>query len=105
MAGKQPVGDCIEWLGSLDVAPGGGESFRIVEERVLAALDRVLTAHAGKTIAIVSHVTPIKTLVAHALEAPLLSGVEVVVESRSEDHRENLLARLRESGYEVEELN
>jgi broad specificity phosphatase PhoE/ribonuclease HI len=65
--------DLEAWLGSLDIAPGGGESFRIVEERVLAALDRVLTTHAGKTVAIVSHVTPIKTLVAHALEAPLLS--------------------------------
>jgi broad specificity phosphatase PhoE/ribonuclease HI len=65
--------DLEAWLGSLDIAPGGGESFRIVEERVLAALDRVLTTHAGKTVAIVSHVTPIKTLVARALEAPLLS--------------------------------
>ena len=65
--------DLEEWLGSVDVAPGGGESFRVVEERVLAALDRVLTTHAGRTVAIVSHVTPIKTLVAHALEAPLLS--------------------------------
>lgn len=65
--------DLDRWLGSLDDAPHGGESFRTVEERVLAALDRVLTSHAGKTVAIVSHVTPIKTLVAHALEAPLLS--------------------------------
>lgn len=65
--------DLDEWLGSLEVAPGGGESFKAVEERVLSALERVLTTHAGKTVAIVSHVTPIKTLVAHALEAPLLS--------------------------------
>jgi probable phosphoglycerate mutase len=65
--------DLEEWLGSLEVAPGGGESFKTVEERVHAALERVLTTHAGKTVAIVSHVTPIKTLVAHALEAPLLS--------------------------------
>ena len=61
------------WLGSLDHAPGGGESFRAVEERVLAARDRVIAEHKGKTIVVVSHVTPIKTLVAHALEAPLLS--------------------------------
>ncbi len=61
------------WLGSLDHAPGGGESFRAVEERVLAARDRVIAEHKGKTIVVVSHVTPIKTLVAHALDAPLLS--------------------------------
>jgi ribonuclease H / adenosylcobalamin/alpha-ribazole phosphatase len=61
------------WLGSLDHAPGGGESFRAVEKRVLAARDRVVSAHSGKTIVVMSHVTPIKTLVAHALDAPLLS--------------------------------
>jgi broad specificity phosphatase PhoE/ribonuclease HI len=59
------------WLGSLDVAAGGGESFRVVEERVLGGLQRVLDEHAGKTVVVVSHVTPIKTLVAHAVEAPL----------------------------------
>jgi probable phosphoglycerate mutase len=61
------------WLGSLDHAPGGGESFRAVEKRVLAARDRVISDHTGKTVVVVSHVTPIKTLVAHALDAPLLS--------------------------------
>ncbi|HEY1135243.1 MAG TPA: histidine phosphatase family protein, partial [Nocardioides sp.] len=61
------------WLGSLDAAPGGagGESFRAVEERVLAGLRRVLDAYAGRTVVVVSHVTPIKTLVAHAIGAPL----------------------------------
>lgn len=59
------------WLGSLDVAPTGGESFRVVEERVLAGLERVLASYAGQSVVVVSHVTPIKTLVAHALDAPL----------------------------------
>jgi probable phosphoglycerate mutase len=63
--------DLEEWLGSLEVAPGGGESFKAVEERVLAEHERVLNTHAGKTVVVVSHVTPIKTLVAHAVEAPL----------------------------------
>ena len=61
------------WLGSLDVGAGGGESFRVVEKRVLDGLQRVLDAHAGRTVVIVSHVTPIKTLVAHAVDAPLES--------------------------------
>lgn len=61
------------WLGSLEVPPPGGESFRQVEERVLAGLDRVLAEHAGRTVVVVSHVTPIKTLVAHAMGAPLES--------------------------------
>jgi probable phosphoglycerate mutase len=62
-----------EWLGSLDVPPGGGESFRAVEERVLAGLQRVLDKHPGGTVVVVSHVTPIKTLVTHAVDAPLAS--------------------------------
>lgn len=61
------------WLGSLDVAPGGGESFRVVEKRVLDGLQRLLDRHAGRTVVVVSHVTPIKTLVAHAVDAPLES--------------------------------
>jgi len=59
------------WLGSLDHPAGGGESFRVVEKRVLASLERVLSQHAGQTVVAVSHVTPIKVLVAHALGAPL----------------------------------
>ena len=59
------------WLGNLEHAPGGGESFRAVAERVLAGRDRILGAYAGQTVLVVSHVTPIKTLVADALGAPL----------------------------------
>jgi len=61
------------WLGSLDRAPGGGESFRDVEKRVHDGLSRLLEAHAGKTLVVVSHVTPIKILVARAVDAPLSS--------------------------------
>ena len=53
------------------MAPGGGESFRAVEKRVLDGLQRLLDEHGGKTVVVVSHVTPIKTLVAHAVDAPL----------------------------------
>ena len=59
------------WLGSLDEAPGGGESFRVVEKRVLGSLERLLSEYAGQTVLAVTHVTPIKVLVAHALGAPL----------------------------------
>ncbi len=59
------------WLGSLDVAPGGGETFREVEARVREGLRRLLDRYPGRTVIVVSHVTPIKTLVAHAVDAPL----------------------------------
>ena len=68
---EQRPDEIESWLGSLDVAPGGGESFREVEKRVLDGLSRVLETYAGKTVLVVSHVTPIKTLVAHAVDAPL----------------------------------
>jgi broad specificity phosphatase PhoE len=59
------------WLGDLESAPHGGESFRAVEKRVLEGRDRVVSSYAGQTVVVVSHVTPIKTLVADALDAPL----------------------------------
>ena len=63
--------DLADWLGDLETAPPGGESFRAVEERVLEGRDRLVAAYAGRTVVAVSHVTPIKTLVADALGAPL----------------------------------
>jgi len=59
------------WLGDLESAPHGGESFRTVEKRVLEGRDRIVSSYAGRTVVAVSHVTPIKTLVADALGAPL----------------------------------
>ena len=62
------------WLASLDEPAGGsGESLREVRTRVLAGLARVLDAHRGATLVVVSHVTPIKVIVAEALGAPLES--------------------------------
>ena len=58
------------WLADPQIAPPGGESFAEVSERVTAALARVLADRAGQRVLIVSHVTPIKTLVAAALLAP-----------------------------------
>ena len=62
-----------KWLGSVDERPGGGESLRMVQDRVLAALDRLLEARAGGTVVVASHVTPIKVVVAEALQSPLES--------------------------------
>lgn len=61
------------WFADMAAAPPGGESFVDVQERVLAALERVLAEHAGRTVVVTSHVTPIKTLVAHAVGSPLES--------------------------------
>ncbi|MFC7496050.1 MULTISPECIES: bifunctional RNase H/acid phosphatase [unclassified Nocardioides] len=71
--GERHPDELTSWLGSVDLAPTGGESFRTVQERVLAGLDRLLETHAGRTVVVVSHVTPIKTLVANAVDAPMES--------------------------------
>jgi ribonuclease H / adenosylcobalamin/alpha-ribazole phosphatase len=58
------------WLADPAVAPPGGESFAAVSLRVTAALGRILDSYPGQRVLVVSHVTPIKTLVAAALLAP-----------------------------------
>ncbi|WP_419994531.1 bifunctional RNase H/acid phosphatase [Streptomyces boninensis] len=63
--------DLTEWLKSPSATPsGGGESFEAVAERVMVARDALLERHAGETVLVVSHVTPLKTLVRMALGAP-----------------------------------
>jgi ribonuclease H / adenosylcobalamin/alpha-ribazole phosphatase len=58
------------WLADPEAAPPDGESFADVSTRVTAALHRVLADRQGQRVLVVSHVTPIKTLVAAALLAP-----------------------------------
>ncbi|SMQ15923.1 probable phosphoglycerate mutase [Streptomyces sp. Ag82_O1-12] len=63
--------DLNAWLASPDAEPtGGGESFAATATRLAATRDRLVAAHAGRTVLLVTHVTPIKTLVRLALGAP-----------------------------------
>ncbi|WP_329194839.1 MULTISPECIES: bifunctional RNase H/acid phosphatase [unclassified Streptomyces] len=69
--GERFPDDLQAWLDSPKAAPsGGGESFTAVTRRVSAARDRLLEAYAGRTVLLVTHVTPVKTLVRLALGAP-----------------------------------
>ncbi|MCW2938613.1 MAG: Phosphoglycerate mutase [Actinomycetia bacterium] len=61
------------WLSDWTVAPPGGESFADTARRVRTALDKLKVRHRHQTVLVVSHVTPIKTLVRYALEAPPLA--------------------------------
>jgi broad specificity phosphatase PhoE len=58
------------WRADPAVPPPDGESFIEVGRRVGAALDALLAAEPGRRCLIVSHVTPIKELVARAVQAP-----------------------------------
>jgi ribonuclease H / adenosylcobalamin/alpha-ribazole phosphatase len=63
--------DLSAWLASPTVAPtGGGESFRTVGRRVEEARDKLLDRYPGRTVLVVTHVTPVKELVRLALGAP-----------------------------------
>ena len=71
------------WTSDPDLAPPGGESFTAVTERVARARDAVLQAHAGRTVLVVSHVTPIKTLIRLAIEAPPVAMYRIHLDTAS----------------------
>jgi broad specificity phosphatase PhoE/ribonuclease HI len=58
------------WMGNVEAAPPGGESFAAAILRVNAALDRLLAEHPFRTLLLVSHVTPIKIAACRAMLAP-----------------------------------
>jgi broad specificity phosphatase PhoE/ribonuclease HI len=65
-------GDALRaWLDDPRIAPPGGESMVATAARVAAARDRVVSSYPGKTVLIVSHVTPIKSMLRDALDAPM----------------------------------
>jgi ribonuclease H / adenosylcobalamin/alpha-ribazole phosphatase len=58
------------WMGSVTARPPGGEAVADVQRRVEAALLSTLETYPGKTVVVVSHVTPIKLSVRYCLQAP-----------------------------------
>jgi broad specificity phosphatase PhoE/ribonuclease HI len=57
------------WLRDTSLPPPGGESFDEVSQRVQRVKDRLIAEHGESTVLVVSHVTPIKTLLRLALGA------------------------------------
>ncbi|MEU8900477.1 histidine phosphatase family protein [Nocardia sp. NPDC048505] len=75
------------WLASPNARPGGtGEPMTAVTRRVSRARDRVLRRHAGRTVLVVGHVAPLRTLIRLALAAPpeTLFRMELAAASLSE---------------------
>ncbi|HEX6347731.1 bifunctional RNase H/acid phosphatase [Umezawaea sp.] len=56
------------WLSDTSVAPPGGESFDAVHRRVRRARNDLIASYGGRNLVVVSHVTPIKTLLRMALD-------------------------------------
>ena len=61
------------WRGSWEVAPPGGESLVDFDARVLTGLREIATTYAGQTVAVVSHVMPIRGIVRAALNGGIES--------------------------------
>ena len=63
--------DLTTWLADPTAQPtGGGESFADTATRIAATRDKLTATYAGRTVLLVTHVTPIKTFVQLALGAP-----------------------------------
>jgi broad specificity phosphatase PhoE/ribonuclease HI len=57
------------WLRDSSQSPPDGESFDAVAHRVRRARNRIIAEHGDATVLVVSHVTPIKTILRLALDA------------------------------------
>jgi probable phosphoglycerate mutase len=57
-----------KWQGSWDVAPPNGESLKEFDLRVMAGLDQIIAANPGKTVAVISHVMPIRGIARRAVD-------------------------------------
>jgi len=63
--------DLRRWKQSVSAAPTGSlETFAAVFDRMGTAAERFASRYAGASVLAVTHVTPVKALVAHALGAP-----------------------------------
>lgn len=68
------------WERDATVAPPDGESFAAMQQRVCTYVEHLTEIHAGKTLALVSHVGPIKVLLTAALEAPISSSFRIFLD-------------------------
>ena len=69
-----------EWEHNTSIAPPGGESFEVLQKRVVTVVERLAQAHPDQAIALVSHVGPIKVLLGAALGASLASAFRIFLD-------------------------
>jgi probable phosphoglycerate mutase len=63
--------DLRRWTQSAEAPPtGSSETFAAVLDRMASVAERFAARYAGASVLAVTHITPIKALVAHALGAP-----------------------------------
>jgi probable phosphoglycerate mutase len=72
-----------EWFASPTVAPPGGESLESMSRRVRRGRDAVLAAYPDRHVIVVTHVSPIKSLVRAVLDAPASSFYRMHLDTAS----------------------
>ena len=68
------------WERDPATAPPGGESFAAMQQRVCAFVEQLTQKHPDQSLALVSHVGPIKVLLASALDAPLSASFRIFLD-------------------------
>lgn len=68
------------WERDSTIAPPDGESFAAMQQRVTAFVEQLAETHTGQALALVSHVGPIKVLLAAALDAPLAASFRIFLD-------------------------
>lgn len=71
------------WRSDPRSAPPGGESFEAVRQRAGGAMQRILRAHRGQKVALVTHAATAKMLVVEALQAPLEVAYKIRIDTCS----------------------
>jgi ribonuclease H / adenosylcobalamin/alpha-ribazole phosphatase len=93
------------WQHDPEQAPPGGESFAGTAHRVDRARERIMRHHRGETVLVVSHITPIKTLLCRALDVPLATlyrmylGSACLNEIQWHDHQFAAVRRFNDTSH------
>jgi probable phosphoglycerate mutase len=89
------------WRASTAAAPPHGESLDDVAKRVDTACDRLVVAHPGQTLVVVTHTAPIRTVIARALDA----GPAALWRLRVEPAAVSIVRFWTDGGCEVSTVN
>jgi ribonuclease H / adenosylcobalamin/alpha-ribazole phosphatase len=73
LGGQEPE-HLARWESDPSYPPPGGESFIDVQRRIVQLAEQLCIEFSGSSVVLVSHVGPIKAILAAALEIPLLSA-------------------------------
>ncbi|HLZ25012.1 MAG TPA: histidine phosphatase family protein [Ktedonobacterales bacterium] len=71
------------WETSAEVAPPGGETLAAVSTRIVGCANALAATYPGQTVALVTHVGPIKTFVCAALDLPPMGALRMWLDPAS----------------------